>query len=160
MMTTTYGVGTIYQRKSDGRWLAAVDLPRRKHEPRIRRTFTGTTREAVEAKLAAYRSDNPAPEFLGRAVYNEQARAQGTHTAAEWYALCRASKCRCHYCGIKCDTRGRRERDDNLEQDHKIPVSRGGSDSIDNIVVACRACNAEKGTMTADEYAAWKVDRP
>jgi 5-methylcytosine-specific restriction endonuclease McrA len=46
---------------------------------------------------------------------------------------------------------------DNLEKDHMIPVSRGGSDAIDNIAVACTECNAEKRQMTADEYRDWKA---
>ena len=42
----------------------------------------------------------------------------------------------CAYCGIQ----------DNLEWEHVIPKSRGGSDNIDNLVLACRECNAAKGT--------------
>lgn len=36
--------------------------------------------------------------------------------------------------------------------DHVIPVSRGGLDAPDNLVLSCAACNIEKGTMTGEEY--------
>lgn len=41
--------------------------------------------------------------------------------------------------------------------DHLIPVSRGGTDHWSNTVGACKACNVEKGDMTADEYRAFKA---
>ena len=39
--------------------------------------------------------------------------------------------------------------------DHRTPKSRGGGDGIDNIVLACNACNAQKGARTEDEYRLW-----
>jgi hypothetical protein len=57
-----YGYGSVYQRASDGRWLAAVELPRRPGEPRRRAHRSGRTREEAEMRLAAYRADHPAFE--------------------------------------------------------------------------------------------------
>jgi hypothetical protein len=48
-------------------------------------------------------------------------------------ALCEGERC-CAYCGSARD----------LEWEHIIPVSRGGPDTIDNMVYACRACNTKK----------------
>lgn len=39
-----------------------------------------------------------------------------------------------------------------LEVEHIIPKSRGGSNRISNLTIACRDCNQEKGTLTASEY--------
>ena len=36
--------------------------------------------------------------------------------------------------------------------DHKTPISRGGSNDIDNIALACVSCNLQKHTRTDTEY--------
>lgn len=50
----------------------------------------------------------------------------------------------CVYCG-----------DNNkktLTLDHVIPQSKGGKDTWDNLVTACRKCNSEKSNLTLEEY--------
>lgn len=44
---------------------------------------------------------------------------------------------RCTYCGVPGT-------DAELETDHIIPVSKGGSHHISNLTTACRACNQKK----------------
>lgn len=39
---------------------------------------------------------------------------------------------------------------DNLE--HKIPISRGGSNDVENLSIACQKCNFKKHTKTDSEY--------
>jgi len=39
-----------------------------------------------------------------------------------------------------------------LEIEHVIPKSRGGTDRIDNLVIACHECNQKKGNKTAEEF--------
>ena len=51
----------------------------------------------------------------------------------------------CVYCGMRSGT---------LTCDHVVPVSRGGSSTLDNLVTACLACNLAKATMTAKEWRA------
>src|SRR5512143_659108 len=48
----------------------------------------------------------------------------------------------CQYCG-------RRYRRSELNLDHVVPRSRGGSTSWDNVVCSCIACNLRKGGRTA-----------
>lgn len=49
---------------------------------------------------------------------------------------------RCAYCGKK----------DNLHWEHIIPKSRGGPDTMDNMVLACQKCNLEKGDKDPFEW--------
>jgi hypothetical protein len=39
-----------------------------------------------------------------------------------------------------------------LEVEHIVPRSRGGSDRVSNLTLACRTCNDRKGTQTAAEF--------
>jgi hypothetical protein len=48
----------------------------------------------------------------------------------------------CVYCGSN----------KNLTLDHVIPQSKGGKDSWDNLVTACKRCNGEKADLTLEEY--------
>ena len=56
---------------------------------------------------------------------------------------------KCFYCGTDGEF---------LTIDHCIPKSRGGSNSIANLVPACRSCNGSKQNMTLHEFRA-KKDR-
>jgi len=52
----------------------------------------------------------------------------------------------CVFCGSK----------DDLSTDHLIPVSRGGSDSADNMVMSCRHCNSSRGDKGVFEWVGLK----
>jgi 5-methylcytosine-specific restriction endonuclease McrA len=39
-----------------------------------------------------------------------------------------------------------------LEVDHIVPKSRGGTDRVSNLTIACRNCNLKKGDQTAEEF--------
>ena len=155
-----YGYGTVYWQESTRRWVAAIELPRDADGRRRRKVFSATTRDAALQRLHDYRAAHPQKEYAGRRVYIERARRLGAHTDAEWWALVRRVGKRCYYCDVVTDPVWTpREHPLHTQRDHLIPVSRGGSDGIDNVVVSCRACNTEKGTMTVDEYQAWKAAR-
>jgi 5-methylcytosine-specific restriction endonuclease McrA len=50
---------------------------------------------------------------------------------------------RCAYCGAK---------DVPLQVEHIVPRSRGGSNRVSNLTLACEACNQKKGSQTAAEF--------
>jgi len=50
---------------------------------------------------------------------------------------------KCAYCHVT---------DTPLEIDHITPKSRGGSNRVSNLTVACHACNQRKGSQTATEF--------
>lgn len=71
----------------------------------------------------------------------------GRPSAWEWDALRRTVYARDDYTCAYCGERGRK-----LECDHVIPVSRGGSNDLDNLVTACRPCNRSKRDKTPAEW--------
>lgn len=64
--------------------------------------------------------------------------------AAQWAAL-QAAWGGCAYCGAADDA-------DSLQRDCVLPISRGGRYTWDNVVPACRSCNASKCNT---EVTAW-----
>jgi 5-methylcytosine-specific restriction endonuclease McrA len=51
----------------------------------------------------------------------------------------------CSYCGTTAGP---------FDVDHVVPRSRGGTNSADNLVVACAPCNRSKGARTPEEWRA------
>lgn len=65
----------------------------------------------------------------------------------------------CFYCGIECEDRksNRDNRDCVMSEDHIIPKSHGGTDDLDNLVLACRACNSQRGSFSAEDFLILKM---
>ena len=61
-------------------------------------------------------------------------------TKAEWYGLCARYKFRCLCCGKKRP----------LTIDHIVPLSKGGSNGIENLQPLCKPCNQKKFTHVID----------
>jgi hypothetical protein len=71
--------------------------------------------------------------------------APGGHTFEQWLEVLRKQRHRCYYCGKLLNQ-------SNRNREHKIPICRGGSDDISNVVAACRKCNEKKKDLTAEEF--------
>lgn len=130
-------------------------------------------RDAARAQQAEYRRTHPSEiremdrryREANRARHNELNRASrkrhpesrasnesarrarkagngGSHTAKEWLEKCALLGNVCFYCGEAKP----------LTRDHKVPIARGGTDNIANIVPACLSCNCRKGTQTTTEF--------
>jgi len=59
----------------------------------------------------------------------------------------------CQYCGKGFEP-------SQLECEHVVPESHGGKKVWENIVAACRACNARKGAYECDEIGMWPINKP
>lgn len=70
-----------------------------------------------------------------------------TLTRQSWYRVKATIKSRdqaiCQYCG--------RHASDG-EPDHVLPLARGGTDRLTNLVWACKECNQSKGNRTLREW--------
>lgn len=64
-------------------------------------------------------------------------------TSKQWELIKQLHNYSCFYCGSKPD---------RLDQDHCIPLSRGGTHTLSNIVPSCTSCNSRKGRKTLEEY--------
>ena len=61
-----------------------------------------------------------------------------TLTSQEWLDILKEYNYRCTYCGKEFD-------ENNLPtKDHVIPISKGGHNTKENIVPACKSCNSKK----------------
>lgn len=76
----------------------------------------------------------------------------GSHTREQWRALQEAYGFRCGYCRVESA---------RLTKDHAIPLAKGGTDDISNIIPACLPCNRRKHVKTAEEFmgALWVSQR-
>ncbi len=73
-----------------------------------------------------------------------------TLTEEEWQTILSQHFHRCHYCGKKSD---------HLHQEHKIPVSKGGGYTAQNIVPSCQSCNSSKKTRDYKQFVKDSNDR-
>jgi hypothetical protein len=84
-------------------------------------------------------------------AHNRRARIEGnggTHTIQELNNLFKEQDDLCYYCGTSIFRNVRK----SYHIDHKLPLSRGGSNDIHNIVLTCPACNWKKRTLTDIEF--------
>ncbi|MCP2241228.1 RNA-guided endonuclease IscB [Thermoanaerobacterium thermosaccharolyticum] len=78
------------------------------------------------------------PEISG--VEYQQGELQGYEVRE--YLLVKWGR-KCAYCG---------KENVPLEVEHIVPKSRGGTDRVSNLTIACHECNQKKGNMTAEEF--------
>lgn len=115
--------------------------------------ITGLTQEQFDAALAwlkaaryeeAYRqihhwyNQPPGPRTIpaGEAKRKRRlsdAKNKATHTRAQWMQLA-------EFCGRRCLACSSPE----FGKDHIVPISKGGSDGIENLQPLCHACNSSK----------------
>jgi 5-methylcytosine-specific restriction endonuclease McrA len=91
------------------------------------------------------------PEKSAQYFNNRRARvlqAEGSFTSKEWKKLCKYYQYTC-LCCRKC------EPEIKLTVDHVIPLSRGGSNSIENLQPLCQSCNSSKSTQIIDYRVNW-----
>ncbi len=54
----------------------------------------------------------------------------------------------CHYCGVVLS-------DESRSMDHIVPRSRGGTNVLENLVLACKPCNNKKGAKSYAHFVSW-----
>lgn len=98
-------------------------------------------REKYRERSRVYNKENREKLNLKLKKYRAQKKINGgSHTEKEWQGLLDNIGRMCARCGSL----------DNIEKDHIIPISKGGSNSIDNLQPLCRSCNARKNAKEAN----------
>lgn len=94
-----------------------------------------------ESQLARFKSR--IPNYIPYAWQDRRKEklrnSDGSHSAGEWETLKAQYNWTCPSC---------KRKDLPLTRDHIIPVSKGGSDNIENIQPLCRSCNSKKNSNT------------
>ena len=121
----------------------------RQKNPERSRASTRAWRERnadrVRAQARLWRVMNPEKHaFLNAKRRARVMGALGAHTEAEWEQVLAKYGSRCAYCGVVGP----------MTRDHVVPLIRGGTNDISNIVPACALCNCKKGRATAEEFLA------
>lgn len=123
---------------------AWYEANKEQHKERSRR-YRLVHRDHLRERAAAWRAAHP--EIVRNYTLRYRARkqaAEGTHTAADIRAQYEQQNGRCYYCGCKVD--------DSYHVDHVVPLSRGGTNWPDNLVIACRHCNVSKHNKLPHEW--------
>lgn len=68
--------------------------------------------------------------------------AEGSFTHEEWIRTCAVFDNCCAYCGA----------DSKLTIEHVIPLSKGGTNYISNVIPACATCNSSKNATDVVEW--------
>lgn len=103
-------------------------------------------RDRQIAKAAKYAAEHRAE----RALNTSKRRATRSHrvTKADLARARQRARGLCAYCG-GMDLQG-------MHWDHVVPLARGGTHSIGNLVLACAACNQQKHAKTVTEWRVWR----
>lgn len=91
------------------------------------------------------------PEVIRMKNHDRRALKRGNggrYTEVEIKLLFEKQEGKCFYCGDLIYS----SFDKELHVDHKVPLSRGGVNSIENIALACSKCNLRKYDKTAEEF--------
>ena len=110
---------------------------------KYRREYYKKNREHLLAYQREYRKDTTRQTIYKQRRRNMLKGLPSTLTPKEWQELLEEHNHKCAYCG----TNGK-----PLEAEHKIPASRGGGYTKENIVPSCGPCNRQKKQMTPEEY--------
>lgn len=100
-------------------------------------------RELYRKRIHWHREYNKRPERREalRKYKLKRKEVEPGHDFKDWINLLKQYDNKCFYCGDKMTKKlGRKQR----TRDHILPISKGGTDTLDNIVPACRSCNSSK----------------
>lgn len=101
-------------------------------------------KEHYREYFVTYRLENPeAKRLIEQRRRARKAQLPHDLVEEEWYEILEYFNNECAYCG---------DSESGLEQEHVIPVSKGGGYTADNIIPACKSCNSSKNARDLEEW--------
>lgn len=105
--------------------------------------------DEIKVQSKARREKDRVKIRIAKSAYKAKRRAQikengGTFTVADVKLQYKSQKGRCWWCN--------KEVGDKYHIDHLTPLSRGGSNSPNNIVIACETCNLSRNNKMPHEW--------
>lgn len=119
-----------------------------KHYHEERRRNNPQWNAEYEKKYRATEKRSASRQRRRSALYS----AEGSHTNDELLLL-RENQKHCVSCGTKFSP------ETPSTVDHKTPLCRGGSNSIENLHLLCGPCNSSKRDKTWEEYLEWRTTK-
>lgn len=130
---------------------------RQKYRSKIRaRAYVAYWKDPEKYRASARDWGKNNPDKVAAASQNRRSRIRevgGEITYQDIRRLYLSQKGCCKYCGVKI---GGRRNKATTHVDHVIPISRGGANTPENIVLACQTCNLSKGPKLLHE---WQPER-
>jgi 5-methylcytosine-specific restriction endonuclease McrA len=122
--------------------------PERTHAAKIR-WMKANMRQHIDSGIR-WRKNNPEKaRAIKQARRAREMKAKGRYTHADIKRLFFVQRGRCAEC--RCGIVNK------YHVDHKMPLSRGGSNYPKNIQLLCESCNTSKGKKTMREWRAYKL---
>lgn len=125
----------------------------------IRLRYQANNKEHRRQKFREWAAQNPdrlrenkrrnyqaKPELYRSYAFNRRGRIKAVCKAISKKEFAKLYSQNCFYCGNKGGT-----------IDHVIPLSRGGTHSIGNLVSCCKSCNSSKRDKTITEWKKWRI---
>lgn len=152
---------TVENKSRIAAYLVQWYLLNRQRHIENQRIYQAVNKEAVSLQRKIYRHVNRKrlsaiskqyamahPERIK--IYKDKNRAKrkgasGTCSAAQWLAKCEYHGWRCYLCSVSLDRK-------SLTIEHRIPLTKGGTEWPANLAPACLPCNLSKSNKTEREY--------
>ncbi|HQE49833.1 MAG TPA: HNH endonuclease [Fervidobacterium sp.] len=123
----------------------------KQENPGYHKEYRIKNRDKMQRASRLWMKNNPERAKIIRANAKNRRRAreekvESTLTSDEWESILKKYNYRCAYCGSG----------EKIEMDHVVPISKGGGHTFENVVPACRSCNASKSNKDLDEWSGYK----
>ena len=134
-----------YKKEYNKKWQKNNKERRKQYDKKYRNTHKEKIKEWYQKnkekelkRVKKWRKDNKQHYYFTKKQRElKKKEIVGSHTQGEWEML------KAQYNWI-CPSCGKSEPEIKLTEDHIIPISKGGSNNIENIQPLCKNCNCKK----------------